>query len=652
MKIRNRVLLLLLLGISFFAFYIISAQASFHDIQGHKYQEAIEFIQSRQIVSGYPDGTFRANNTINRAELLTIIVGQKYKNLSSKDCFSDVKAAEWYAKFVCKGRELGIVAGYPDGSFRPEQNVSFVEALIMLQRAHNISINTSATYWFENSVRKASEMNGIPLDIILFDTKITRGQMAEMMTRILKYEENTLDAYLGTKKDYIVTYEDIELHKPIGDFWEACQDGDAYYCRDTTIIPSPLLPLSQIQPSTPFLSKPILTSPTNGAKISSASGDIYFTWSASPNAVSYDFILGKNDGTSTIYSAGTNTNYDVALSVLNPLPGQTSTYSWQIRANGFNNTSSTSAPWSFMITLPSSTNTTPTGAVAQYLQCPTPAEIAQVESSFQFIWLDYRNLGQTNLPKEDAWNDYPYKCDFGTTDPSRLKVYNVLLFLKNLQFSTPLPFTGGVSPYDYITLKGKFSNPSGIWEGGDRPISPTSLIRIEIFSDCDAMSTGGRWPLGYGEYGPATYPSQTSSTLVIDFSNVFSRLVPFYSGNSCGPTASPAKPDLTNRNLLNGYIDNPVNIAGLIVHEFHHAIAAVGHTDGKGGDLTIDEIGAWAAEFYFHAWVSLYATNVDANTKYISRQYALDDLSRITNKCPSDQNLKKVVNQIAGNICS
>ncbi|MEK9132726.1 MAG: S-layer homology domain-containing protein [Patescibacteria group bacterium] len=170
---------------------VLFAHASFSDTQGNKYQAAIEFIQSRNIVSGYPDGTFRPNNMINRAELLTIIVGQKYKNLQSKNCFNDVSASAWYSKFVCKGLELGIVAGYPDGSFKPDRNISFVEALIILQHAHNISVNTSGSQWFKDSVDKASSANLIPLDVTDFNQTLTRGQMAEMMTRILKYEENT-----------------------------------------------------------------------------------------------------------------------------------------------------------------------------------------------------------------------------------------------------------------------------------------------------------------------------------------------------------------------------------------------------------------------------------------------------------------------------
>jgi len=215
---------------------ILLAHASFSDTQGNKYQTAIEFIQSRNIVSGYPDGTFRPNNMINRAELLTIIVGQKYKSLKPKNCFNDVFASAWYSKFVCKGQQLGIVSGYPNGSFKPDQNVNFVEALIMLQRAHNILVDTSISPWFTDSVNKASTINIIPLDVTNFDQKLTRGQMAEMMTRILKYQENTLDAYLGTKKDYNVTFNDIQANSSIEYKWKQCQAGNISYCRENVLV--------------------------------------------------------------------------------------------------------------------------------------------------------------------------------------------------------------------------------------------------------------------------------------------------------------------------------------------------------------------------------------------------------------------------------
>ena len=111
------------------------ANAPLSDIAGHPYQSAIEYLYAKKIVTGYDDGTYKPNATVNRAELLKILVGgngyptpdaTKYKN-----CFPDVKA-DWYAPYVCFAKEKGWVAGYPDGNFRPAQAINKVEAIKML----------------------------------------------------------------------------------------------------------------------------------------------------------------------------------------------------------------------------------------------------------------------------------------------------------------------------------------------------------------------------------------------------------------------------------------------------------------------------------------------------------------------------------------
>jgi len=189
---------------------ITPVSAAFPDTANHRYSDAINFIQELDIVDGYPDGTFRPDRTMNRAELLTIVIGSRFENLPYKNCFSDIKSTEWYASYVCKAKELGYVSGYPDGSYRPAQDVNFVEALLILQRVYGVDVQTvDGPLWFENSVRTASEMNIIPNDNLSFAMFLTRGQMAEMITRMIRFQEGTLNEYLG-ENDTPVTFEELE----------------------------------------------------------------------------------------------------------------------------------------------------------------------------------------------------------------------------------------------------------------------------------------------------------------------------------------------------------------------------------------------------------------------------------------------------------
>ena len=111
-----------------------SAAPAFPDIlpwlEGY---EAILALRDRDIISGYPDGTFRPDNGINRAEFIKILVAG-FRNDALRDearCFRDV-SREWFAQYVCAAKRLGWIEGYADGTFRPEQQINRAEAMKIL----------------------------------------------------------------------------------------------------------------------------------------------------------------------------------------------------------------------------------------------------------------------------------------------------------------------------------------------------------------------------------------------------------------------------------------------------------------------------------------------------------------------------------------
>jgi len=160
---------------------------SFTDVApSHPNYDAIKYLKDKNIVSGNPDGTFGPNNTINRAALAKILVEAKYSGQATGgNCFSDVKD-EWFAPYVCFAKEKGIVSGYDDGTFKPNNNVSFVEAAKMISVALGYNTGSSPTIpWYQMFVDILGTKKAIPTTIKGFNQQITRGEMAEIMYRLL-----------------------------------------------------------------------------------------------------------------------------------------------------------------------------------------------------------------------------------------------------------------------------------------------------------------------------------------------------------------------------------------------------------------------------------------------------------------------------------
>ncbi len=125
----------------------------FSDVSSsHPYIAAIRWGKVSGILSGYPDGTFQPDRTVNRAEFLKIVFaaeGDDVASASDPTGFGDVNEGAWYAPYIRYAKQQGIVQGYPDGSFRPEQAVNFAEALKMAYVALGISGESASGAWYE-----------------------------------------------------------------------------------------------------------------------------------------------------------------------------------------------------------------------------------------------------------------------------------------------------------------------------------------------------------------------------------------------------------------------------------------------------------------------------------------------------------------------
>ena len=224
-----------------------NAHASFSDVnETTKYYQAIEFLKNNDVVGGYPDGTFKPEQTLNRAELLKILIEatvedeideSKYKN-----CFPDVKG-EWFAKYVCYGKEKGIVNGYPDGTFKPAQYVKKVEAAKMALEAFEFPIpeekiteslysDTDSSQWYAKYLKVLKDKNILDEGNVYSPANdISRGQISNYMYRSMAYSFEDFEFLKGvySKNKYFVFYKNNLLSEADIDTFEAI---DESYAKD------------------------------------------------------------------------------------------------------------------------------------------------------------------------------------------------------------------------------------------------------------------------------------------------------------------------------------------------------------------------------------------------------------------------------------
>ena len=152
------------------------------------HMNAILKIAEIGIISGYPDGSFKPELQINRAEFLKILVEATKDEsvfISGSNCFPDV-TDEWFAPFVCYAKARDWVSGYPNGNFLPANPVNRAEALKMIAKAFNWNVVDTGGEWFLQFANAAlSEKVLLPAETKDYGNAQNRGFIAELIWRAL-----------------------------------------------------------------------------------------------------------------------------------------------------------------------------------------------------------------------------------------------------------------------------------------------------------------------------------------------------------------------------------------------------------------------------------------------------------------------------------
>lgn len=183
-----------------FALFVSVTFASFLDVSTyHTYYDAITYVQDEGIVDGYDDGTYKPDQTINRAEFTKIIVNSQYDEDQIELCalqdhvFSDFDHNEWFTPYVCIAKQNGIIDGYPDGTFQPANTINFAEAAKIIVNGFQYDADEDTDPWYQGYVDVLEDNNAVPDSITAMDQEVTRGEMAEIIYRLETEESDDVN---------------------------------------------------------------------------------------------------------------------------------------------------------------------------------------------------------------------------------------------------------------------------------------------------------------------------------------------------------------------------------------------------------------------------------------------------------------------------
>ena len=148
---------------------------------------------------GYEDGTVRPNGSISRAEVATVLFrllkdDVRAQNLTKDNACSDVSGTAWYAAAVSTLSKMGVISGYPDGTFRPNAPITRAEFAAMIARFDETakSADTPFTdisgHWAENAIGKAygnGWVEGSSKTVFCPESNLTRAETATLLNRVL-----------------------------------------------------------------------------------------------------------------------------------------------------------------------------------------------------------------------------------------------------------------------------------------------------------------------------------------------------------------------------------------------------------------------------------------------------------------------------------
>lgn len=241
MNLLRRIAIIAFLTAACLLLLAFPASAALDDIRGNWAETAIRDLKNTGIINGYPDGTFRPDRSLTRAEFAKLVV--KAFDLPTSQAVSFPDARNHWAKEYISAVGTDYMTGYADGAFRPERNISRAEAAAVITRIMKLGTDNEQPlkpwtpsftdvpkeHWAFQQIEIARRIGILPNYESAFapDRALQRDEVAWML-----WKAHNLNVVTGTVASVDIAQNKLTVLPNEGDLVEAAVDLDTAMFRN------------------------------------------------------------------------------------------------------------------------------------------------------------------------------------------------------------------------------------------------------------------------------------------------------------------------------------------------------------------------------------------------------------------------------------
>ncbi len=190
-KLKGIISIVCVICVIFSVLTVSAKQTTYNDLNSdYECYYPVMRLSEEEIINGYEDNTYRPWNNVTRAEFCKIVVAmmdktEEAKTISASSAFSDVNAVKWCIPYVNYLTTNNIIKGYADATFKPNNIITYAEAVTILLRVSGYSEEQVGYSWPANYINKAQDLKIAGNMKFSQNDAVTRAATAIMVDNVM-----------------------------------------------------------------------------------------------------------------------------------------------------------------------------------------------------------------------------------------------------------------------------------------------------------------------------------------------------------------------------------------------------------------------------------------------------------------------------------